>query len=163
MPDAVERTLQLGKHRRGSDEEHGDADGTGDQAPVRLARAAQQRFDRRGPILPDQPRDLRDDLSLCGVATEYRACNGDDDDQQWRHGEDRVVGDRGTHARSEVVDPGITDFWKRPKNSFNVGMKNPLLRGEIEPRVRARCRWSAFAHERCQQLSTAPFVHIVRH
>jgi len=87
VPDAVERALQFGEDRGGAHQQHDDADHAGDQASLRLARAAHQPLHGDRALAADQPGELRDDLALHRLAPEQSARDRDDDHQQGRQRE----------------------------------------------------------------------------
>jgi hypothetical protein len=53
----------------------------------------------------DETLELRDDRPLGGFRAEHETRDRDDDDEQRRDGEERVVRERRAHARRVVVDP----------------------------------------------------------
>ena len=106
-PDAVERVLQLAEDRDRADAEEDHADDGAEHALRRLVDALQQRLRRRRAVLAHQIAQLREDVAARRVWAEDEAGDRDDDQQQRRDREQRVVGERGAHARGVVVDPGV--------------------------------------------------------
>ena len=97
--------MQFGKYRGGPNGQRNEADHRGKDALDGFIGAFQQALHHNGAVPPNEVLHLRDDFATRGVLTKHKSRHGDDDDEQRRHREQRVVGQCRAHARGVVVQP----------------------------------------------------------
>ena len=104
-PDAVERVLQLAENGRRTEKQSQHADDGGDHALRGAIGGLQHPFDRLGAVGADQPGELAEDLAARRLGTENQARHRDDDEQQRRNREQRVIGKGRPDAGRVVLAP----------------------------------------------------------
>ena len=70
-----------------------------------VARRLNDRLDFRGGLWPDQPFDLLEDFTARCLLAKEKAGGRDRDDDQRRHGKNRVVGERRAKAQGAIFRP----------------------------------------------------------
>src|SRR5262249_36195890 len=106
-PDAVECVLQLAEHRRRTGDEERGADKHGEDAAFGLACARDQTFDAARAFGADQAGDLLENLAARRLLAEEVAGYPDDNEEEGRDREERVIGNRRAHAGRVVLGPGL--------------------------------------------------------
>ena len=104
-PDPIERALQLSEHRSGADDQRDEPDDRRGPRRLGFRGVRDDVLDRFGAVWSDQSLELGEHLAFCRLDAEHGARNANDDQEQRRHGEERVVGQGRAHAGRVVLLP----------------------------------------------------------
>ena len=106
-PDAVHCVLQLAEHRGGTDEEGYHSDDRRHQSLLGLVGRGQHALDRFRAVGADHAGKLTEDLAARRLFAKNESGDGDGDEEQRRDGKQRVVRERGAHARRVIRAPRV--------------------------------------------------------
>ncbi len=140
VPHSIERLLQLAEDAGYREEERRQARDAGDVADTGCrVRVVDDGLHDLATLGADQPLDLRDEVLLRALAREGR--DPEQQDQQGRHPEGRVIGERGRERHRVVVDElvdGLLGDVPHGSDPAHAALRCKRRAPTRAPRLRAR-------------------------